>query len=71
MSRARATGGAGLGLSIARWIATRHNGYMDILSREGIGTRVSIVLPLAEGPEPKEEPEEHAGELAEQSGETV
>lgn len=70
-SRARATGGAGLGLSIARWIATRHNGYMDILSREGIGTRVSIVLPLAEGPEPKEEPEEHAGGLAEQSGETV
>jgi two-component system sensor histidine kinase ArlS len=69
-SRARATGGAGLGLSIAKWIAGRHNGYMDILSREGIGTRVSIVLPLAEGPKPREEPDEHAAEHAEsESGE--
>ena len=47
-SRARATGGAGLGLSIAQWIASRHNGHMDVLSREGIGTRISIVLPAAE-----------------------
>ena len=44
-SRARATGGAGLGLSIAQWIATRHNGHIEVLSREGIGTRISIVLP--------------------------
>jgi signal transduction histidine kinase len=57
-SRARATGGAGLGLSIARWIATRHKGFVEILSREGIGTRVSIVLPLAEAPEPFSEPAE-------------
>ena len=46
-SRTRATGGAGLGLSIAQWITTRHNGHMDILSREGIGTRITLVLPLA------------------------
>ncbi|MCL2124557.1 MAG: HAMP domain-containing histidine kinase [Oscillospiraceae bacterium] len=46
-SRARATGGAGLGLSIAQWIASRHNGYIDILSREGVGTRISLVLPAA------------------------
>ena len=45
-SRARATGGAGLGLSIAQWIASRHNGYFDVLSREGIGTRISLVLPI-------------------------
>jgi len=44
-SRARATGGAGLGLSIAQWIAARHNGHMDVLSREGIGTRITLVLP--------------------------
>jgi signal transduction histidine kinase len=44
-SRARATGGAGLGLSIAQWIATKHDGHMEVLSREGIGTRISIVLP--------------------------
>jgi len=46
-SRARATGGAGLGLSIAQWIAARHNGHMEVLSREGIGTRITIVLPAA------------------------
>jgi len=46
-SRTRATGGAGLGLSIAQWIASRHNGHMEILSREGIGTRITLILPLA------------------------
>jgi len=46
-SRTRATGGAGLGLSIAQWIAARHNGHMEVLSREGIGTRITLVLPLA------------------------
>jgi signal transduction histidine kinase len=48
-SRARVTGGAGLGLSIAKWIISRHGGYMEVLSREGLGTRVTIVLALAEG----------------------
>ncbi len=47
-SRTRATGGAGLGLSIAKWIAQRHCGHMDVLSREGIGTRITLVLPAAE-----------------------
>ena len=46
-SRARATGGAGLGLSIAKWIASRHGGHMEILSREGLGTRISIMLPAS------------------------
>nr|WP_319488752.1 ATP-binding protein [uncultured Caproiciproducens sp.] len=46
-SRARATGGTGLGLSIAQWIAERHGGHMEVLSREDIGTRVTIVLPAA------------------------
>ena len=44
-SRARATGGAGLGLSIAHWITVRHNGHMEILSREGIGTKLTLILP--------------------------
>ena len=44
-SRTRATGGAGLGLSIAQWIVTRHNGRLEVLSREGIGTRMSLILP--------------------------
>jgi signal transduction histidine kinase len=44
-SRARATGGAGLGLSIAGWITSRHGGHMEVLSREGLGTKITIVLP--------------------------
>jgi len=53
-SRARATGGAGLGLSIAQWIAARHNGHMEVLSREGIGTRITIVLPAAIEDQPED-----------------
>ena len=44
-SRARSTGGSGLGLSIADWVIERHGGHMEVLSRENIGTRISIVLP--------------------------
>lgn len=46
-SRAKATGGAGLGLSIAKWITERHGGYIEVLSRLEIGTRISIVFPTA------------------------
>jgi len=46
-SRARATGGTGLGLSIAKWITERHGGHIEVLSRQDIGTKISIVLPTA------------------------
>ncbi len=46
-SRARATGGTGLGLSIAKWITERHGGHLEVLSRQDIGTRISIILPTA------------------------
>jgi len=46
-SRARATGGTGLGLSIAKWITERHGGHMEVLSRQDVGTRISIVLPAS------------------------
>lgn len=46
-SRARATGGTGLGLSIAKWITERHGGHIEVLSRQDIGTRISLVLPTA------------------------
>ena len=46
-SRAKATGGAGLGLSIAKRIAERHGGFIEVLSRLEIGTRISIVFPTA------------------------
>jgi len=44
-SRARKTGGSGLGLSIARWIVERHQGHFEVISRLDIGTRTTIVLP--------------------------
>ena len=43
-ARTRQSGGAGLGLSIAEWIAARHNGHMELYSWEGIGSRFTIVL---------------------------
>lgn len=39
------TGGTGLGLSIAKWIIDRHGGYFQVLSREGIGTRITVCFP--------------------------
>ncbi len=45
-SRDRQTGGTGLGLSIAQWIVSQHNGWIEIISREDIGTRIQLFLPL-------------------------
>lgn len=44
-SRTRGTGGTGLGLSIAKWIIDRHGGFVEIVSREDFGTKVTIGLP--------------------------
>lgn len=44
-ARTRNTGGTGLGLSIAKWIVDRHEGYFNVISREGLGTRIEVVLP--------------------------
>ncbi|NLB42234.1 MAG: hypothetical protein GX815_08240 [Clostridiales bacterium] len=41
-SRTRKTGGTGLGLSIARWILDRHSAEVEVLSREDLGTRITI-----------------------------
>jgi signal transduction histidine kinase len=40
------TGGSGLGLSIAHWIVAKHRGRFRVTSYEGIGTRITILLPL-------------------------
>lgn len=49
-SRARATGGTGLGLAIAKWTIQRHGGNVEILSRQDIGTRLTMVLPVTKAP---------------------
>ncbi len=41
-----APGGAGLGLSIARWIAQAHGGRLEVSSRLGAGSVFSLWLPL-------------------------
>lgn len=44
-SRTHQTGGTGLGLPIADWIAHRHHGWIEVVSREGLGSRFSLVIP--------------------------
>lgn len=43
-ARVRKNGGTGLGLSIAKWIIDGHKGYFAVLSRKGIGTRITVFL---------------------------
>ncbi|MFI1419211.1 ATP-binding protein [Streptomyces sp. NPDC020731] len=48
-SRGRATGGSGLGLSIARQIVTDHRGTIEVRSTVGAGTTFTVVLPVVPG----------------------
>ncbi len=41
-ARNSATGGSGLGLSIAKWIIDAHKGSVEVLSRQEIGTRITV-----------------------------
>lgn len=45
--RSRAAGGTGLGLAIVKHIVERHRGRLDIVSKQGVGTTVSVVVPRA------------------------
>ncbi len=46
-SRARKTGGLGLGLSLARRIAEAHGGRLSLESQPNVGTRVTVSVPVA------------------------
>ncbi len=47
-SRARATGGSGLGLTIAKRLIEVHGGHMEAQSELGKGSRFAFTLPVAE-----------------------
>jgi len=53
-ARSRASGGAGLGLSIVKAICTAHGAKVEIFSQEGHGSRLNVELPLLDLPEPDE-----------------
>ena len=46
-ARSRDSGGSGLGLSLARWIAEAHGGTIEVESAVGRGSTFTVTLPLA------------------------
>jgi signal transduction histidine kinase len=49
-SRSRATGGAGIGLTIAKSIVKAHGGEISVSSEEGKGSTFTVILPVSKPP---------------------
>jgi CheY-like chemotaxis protein len=60
-SDSRRRGGTGLGLTIAREIAERHDGTLNFADREGGGTVFTVSLPMADCEDPRASAEPAGG----------
>jgi signal transduction histidine kinase len=49
-ARSRSQDGAGLGLSLVKWIVERHEGTIDVVSNPGHGTTVTVRFPTRSSP---------------------
>jgi len=49
-ARSREQGGAGLGLSIAQWLAAQHGGKIEVQSTPGQGSTFRVSVPLTPAP---------------------
>lgn len=60
-ARSREAGGAGLGLSIARWAVEAHSGTLRVLGETNTGSTFRLTLPAAEGVLPEIREKEMVG----------